>query len=489
MRSSVKFAARLVVVLALIVAGLAVWRYDLADDLTDDALEAVFGPREVAVPVEPTTIAPPPGLSLPPLVPAEEVAEPIPAQTVALSRRAVRRAVAPQLADPDLGGHVLSAVAPIGTDPVYTSRTGAAAVAIPASTTKVVTSTAALLALGPDHTFETTVVPGAGRRIVLVGGGDPFLASQPAGTDPDAPSYPIRADVVTLARETAKALLAQGRRRVVVTYDDSLFTGPEGSPTWEEDYIPDGEVSRIGSLWVDEGRPAEGTGRVEDPPLTAATVFSGALSNAGVEVVGVPEQGSAPQGEVAALATVSSPPVSQIVERILDVSDNEAVEVLLRHVGLAVSGEGSFDGGRQGVLSLLEEQGVTFGSAEVLYDGSGLSRQNRLAPTTLIDVLALGTRPDLPQLRSVIAGLPVAGFTGSLTDRFSEGDPEGRGRVRAKTGTLTAVTSLAGVAADRDGNLMLFALMADRIAKVDETDARTSLDNAAAALGACRCGS
>ncbi len=488
MGSSAKLAVRLIVVLTLIAGGAAIWRYDLADDLTGDALEAVFGPREVAGPIEPTTIAPPPELSLPSLVDPRQVADPIPVQAYPLSKRAVRQALVPQLADPDLGGHVLSAVAPIGADPVYTSRSGAGGVAIPASTTKIVTSTAALLALGPDHTFQTTVVPGRGRRIVLVGGGDPFLASQPAGVDPDEPSYPIRADVVTLAQETARALLAQGRRRVVVTYDDGLFTGPEGSPAWEPDYIPDGEVSRIGALWVDEGRPAVGIGRVEDPPLVAATVFSGALSNAGVEVIGVPEPGPAPQVGSAPLASVSSPPVSQIVERILDVSDNEAVEVLLRHIGLTVSGDGSFEGGREGVLSLLGEQGITFGSAEVLYDGSGLSRKNRLAPKTLIDVLALGTRPDLPQLRSVIAGLPVAGFTGSLTNRFSEGASEGRGRVRAKTGTLTGVTSLAGVAADRDGNLMLFALMADRIVKVDEPDARTAMDNAAAALGACRCG-
>lgn len=488
MGTSVKSAIRFGVVLALIAGGAAVWRYDLADGLRDDALEAVFGPREAIGPREPTAIAPPPDLDLPALTAPAPVAAPIAASLTPLSKQAIRRAVAPQLADPDLGRHVLSAVAPIGGEAAYTSRSGGSAVAIPASTTKLITSTAALLALGADHTFETTVVQGQGRQIVLVGGGDPFLASGPAGSDPDAPAYPVRADVATLAQQTAQALRAQGRRRVVVGYDDGLFTGPAGSPTWEADYLPDDVVSPIGALWVDEGRSGVGFDRVDNPALTAATVFSGALSNAGINVVGIPQPAAASTRTTDPLASVSSAPLSQIVERVLEVSDNEAAEVLLRHVGLAAGGEGSFDGGRSGVGSLLGEQGVDFEPAEVLYDGSGLSRQNRLAPDTLIDVLALATRPDLPQLRSVIAGLPVAGFTGSLTNRFDEGAPEGRGRVRAKTGTLTAVTSLAGIAADREGNLMLFALMADRVAKIDEDDARMSIDNAAAALGACRCG-
>ncbi len=475
-------------VLALVGSAVVVWRPDLADGLRDDALEAVFGPREVLSAPEPATIPPPPGLDLPPLADPPSVAAPLDTTQVRLRQGRVRRAVAPHLADRDLGRHVLAAVAPLGGQPVYTSRSAGPPVATPASTTKLVTTSAALLALGPDHRFTTRVLPARGRRIVLVGGGDPFLARQPPGQDADAPSYPARADVVTLARQTAAALKEKGRRRVKVGYDDGLFAGPATSPAWRADYIPDGVVSPVSALWVDEGRPDTGTGRVEDPARTAATVFSSALRDAGVEVLGVPESAAAPRPGRKPLASVSSAPLSQIVERILDVSDNEASEVLLRHVGLAAEGEGSFEGGRRGVSSTLGERGISFGPREVLYDGSGLSRRNRLSPATLVSVLGLSTRPDLPQLRSVAAGLPVAGFTGSLASRFDEGAPEGRGRVRAKTGTLTGVTSLAGLAADREGELMVFAMMADRVAKTDELDARVAMDNAAAALGACRCG-
>lgn len=462
-------------VLGLVVGGVVVWRYDLSDPL----LDRVFG-AQAEGPPDPVTIAPPPGLDLPPLAPPTPVAAPV-TGAPRINAAEVRRTLAPYLSDPDLGRHVEAVIAPLAGGPAAFA-TGDE-VAIPASTTKLVTTAAALITLGPDATFETEVVA-AGRRVVLVGGGDPFLASGPP-EDPET-VYPPRADVLTLGDETAKALLAQGKRRITVGYDDSLFTGPTASPTWEPDYVPDGVVSPITSLWVDEGRPAEGFGRVPDPALTAATVFAGALSDAGVEVVGVPQPALSPPSG-ARLASVSSAPLSMIVERILDVSDNEASEVLLRHVGLAVLGDASFDGGQRGVVRTLREQGVDL-SGSTLYDGSGLSRANRLTPSVLVDVLRLAASPDRPQLRPVLTGLPVAGFTGSLAVRFEEAEPAGRGRVRAKTGTLTGVSSLAGVVVDLDGNPLVFVLMADRVKLEDTLDARDALDNAAAALGACRCG-
>ena len=106
----------------------------------------------------------------------------------------------------------------------------------------------------------------------------------------------------------------------------------------------------------------------------------------------------------------------------------------------------------------------------------------------LIGVLRVVLDPAHPELNAVATALPVAGFTGSLTNRFDEPFPESRGLVRAKTGTLTNVSSLAGIAVDQDGHKMLFALMADQIKKPDETKAQRALDAAAGALGACHCG-
>jgi D-alanyl-D-alanine carboxypeptidase/D-alanyl-D-alanine-endopeptidase (penicillin-binding protein 4) len=463
-------ALAVLVVLALIAGGVAAWRLDLLDRSFD--IDAGRMP-------EPPVVAPPPGLDLPPVEVPDSVAEPL-SERPRLDPGAVRRAVQQDLRDPDLGRHVLAVVAPLGGGAAsYTLGSG---LAMPASTTKIVTSAAALYALGPDHVFETTVVRDGRGRVVLVGGGDPLLASTP---DDEDTAYPPRADVVTLAQRTAKSLKSKGIRSVRLGYDAGLFTGPAVNPNWRADYIPDAVVSPTSALWVDEGRPASGFGRVADPAAAAADTFAAALARAGIKVLGAPEEATAPDTEP--IATVTSAPVAEIVERILTVSDNEAAEVLLRHVGIAAEGAGSIEAGRRGVRRILDSQGISLRSSE-LYDGSGLSRESRLDPRVLVDVLRLALDPTHPELRAVITGLPVAGFTGSLTDRMDQGPPAGRGRVRAKTGTLTGVTSLAGIAADVDGNTMVFVLMADRVRKNKDLLARVAMDNAAASLGACHCG-
>jgi D-alanyl-D-alanine carboxypeptidase/D-alanyl-D-alanine-endopeptidase (penicillin-binding protein 4) len=460
-------------VVLLVAGGLAVLRFDLADRWLDDE-PASRGPA---------AIPPPAGLDLPALPRPRPAAEPIAAGGGGHPAAAkVRRALTGLLADPDLGRHVVAEVAPLaGGAPLLRLGDGSA---IPASTTKLVTTSAALLTLGPDATFETRVVSDGRRGITLVGGGDPYLASKPA--DPrDEPPYPHRADVTTLARATAAALRERGTRKVAVTYDDTLFGGPAVNPHWPADYVPDGVVSPITSLWVDEGRSPTGFGRVDDPALAAATVFAKALARAGIEVEGVPEPAAARPG-AAEVASVSSAPLDQVVQRILDVSDNEAAEVLFRQVALADGGDGSAATARTAVRKALAGAGIDL-HGSVLHDGSGLSRENRMDPRLLVDLLRAASSARLPELRPVVTGLPVAGFTGSLAERFAEGDPDGRGRVRAKTGTLTGVSGLAGIAQDLDGELLVFVLLADRVALEDTLDARDALDDAAAALGGCHC--
>jgi D-alanyl-D-alanine carboxypeptidase/D-alanyl-D-alanine-endopeptidase (penicillin-binding protein 4) len=460
-------------VLVLVTGGVATVRYDLADRWLDDA----------PAPRTPAAIPPPPGLDLPALSAPPRVADPLTTSNAGdPAAAAVRRALAGLLDDPDLGKHVVAAVSALGGGaPVLTHGSGQA---IPASTTKLVTMSAALMALGPDATFETRVVNDGRDAISLVGGGDPYLASRPERSGED-PAYPHRADVVTLARATAAALQKAGRTRVRLGYDDTLFSGPAVNPHWPDDYIPDGVVSPITALWVDEGRPASGSGRVADPSLSAATVFAGALARAGIEVVGIPEPRPAKTG-ARVLASVSSAPLDQIVERVLGVSDNEAAEVLFRQVAVATDAAGSSEGARRGVRQVLETHGIAL-RGSVLYDGSGLSREDRIDPRLLIDVLRAAASSRNPELRPVLTGLPVAGFTGSLAYRFDAGDPRGRGRVRAKTGTLTGVSGLAGLANDLDGEVLVFVLFADKVALQDTLKAREALDDAAAALGACHC--
>ena len=128
--------------------------------------------------------------------------------------------------------------------------------------------------------------------------------------------------------------------RVRLGYDDTLFTGPDASPHWQAGYVPDGVVAPIRALWVDEGRPADGTGRVADPSLTAATYF--AAGPARGRRPGQSGTGAAPGARTARRPSPrsQSAPLPQIVERVLQVSDNEAAEVLGHQVGLASGGPG-----------------------------------------------------------------------------------------------------------------------------------------------------
>jgi len=458
----------MLLVLVLVGGVAAFWRFDLgARWFTEDAPDPV---------TEPAAVPPPEGIDVPELPEPAPITEP--ADSGRLLLDAVRRALAPGLVDRDLGRSVHVAVAPLTgrAGPAYVEGDGSFQ---PASTMKLLTTTAALATLGPDHRFATTVVS-RGRTLTLVGGGDPLLERVPG----EPGDYPVRADVQTLARRAAAALRrAEGPVRL--TYDATLFTGPAENPFWRADYVPDEIVSPISALWVDEGIAANGFERVADPAADAAASFAAALRRQGVRIQGSPTAGRAPAG-ARELARVSSPPLSQIAELVLEISDNEGAEVLAHHVGLAAVDDGSFAGGVDGVRQTLAGLGVPLAGA-VIRDGSGLSRDNRLRADTLIELLRVAASEDHPDLRAALTGLSVGGFTGSLAFRFDDAVPAGVGRVRAKTGSLTGIRSLAGIAVDQSGTPLAFVLVADRLKLFDTLDAQQDLDNLAALLGACRC--
>ena len=275
---------------------------------------------------------------------------------------AVRRALAAGLRDRRLGRRVAVAVGSLGGDgPTYSSGPDPF---VPASTLKLLTGTAALATLGPDHRFSTRVVQGPGNRIVLVGGGDPYLASKPVPADELDATFPARADVRTLATDVARSLTDAGKKRVRIAYDATLFTGEDVNGTWEPGYVPDGVVSPVSALWVDEGRDPSGYGRVSDPAAQAAAEFARGAEVAGPRRRGRPVAGVAgPGGDV--LGEVASAPVSDIVERVIAVSDNDGAEVLARHVGLAAVQDGSFVGGVRGTRLTLQDLGSPWATTRV----------------------------------------------------------------------------------------------------------------------------
>lgn len=388
----------------------------------------------------------------------------------AIDAAALDKAVADALGSPSLGEHS-GLVALDGRDGAVLVDAAQGAF-VPASTTKVLTAFAALTELGPDARFTTSVVRD-GDRVVLVGGGDPYLTEQPVKG-----SSVEKADLATLAKATAVKV---GAGPVAVGYDVSLFTGPAVSPGWESTYVSGGVVAPVSPLWVERGRV--GLGRSSDPAADAAGAFAALLRAEGVTVSGDPEQVDAPSGATA-VARAHSARLARIVEAFLASSDNEVAEVLLRQAAIGAGQPASFDGGAKTVKQDLTAAGLD-ADGLVLRDGSGLARGNRISPTTLAQVLVESSGST--RLGALVSGLPVGGFSGTLEDRYARlGDA--RGLVRAKTGTLTGVHTLAGIATLSGGRPVAFAVMADDTEAVNPFVTQAALDRVAADLVACRCG-
>ena len=358
---------------------------------------------------------------------------------------------------------------------------GATTGVTPASTTKVATATAALTALGPQTRLTTRVVRDTSKNaIVLVGGGDATLAGPGAGKD----TYPRPASLAVLASRAAKALRAAGTTRVTLSFDDALFSGARTGPGWKPNYVPEGTVSPVSALMIDEGRVGSHSAeRAPDPARAAADAFASLLTKRGVKVRGNVERKQAP-ARAREIARVQSPPVYQLVEHMLTMSDNDLAESLAHQVAVKSGEPGTFAGGVRAVHRILRRLGVDEGVK--LYDGSGLSTRNRITPAALARLLAVAASPKHPELHSLITGLPVAGFSGTLDDRYHKAATRpGAGVVRAKTGTLRGVNTLAGIAYTTGGRLVTFAFMSDRVTNPGRAVA--TLDRLAAMVAGCAC--
>ena len=383
-------------------------------------------------------------------------------------------------------------VADAGTGRVLYS-VNASTPATPASTTKVVTAVAALAALGPDARFTTTVRQ-VGDTVVLVGGGDPTLAVN----EYPSSDYPRPATLAQLAAGTARALKARGNHSVRLGYDTALFSGPDMAQGWTDSLISTGNVTPIVALEADQGRLTPGGAledsddavnfrpRTVDPAGLTVTAFAALLAKDGITVTGTPGETAAP-ASAPVLASVSSPPLAAMADQMLQESNNVIAENLARHVAIALGLPATFAGSASADLAELRRLGIT--TPVSLVDGSGLSPQDAIAPKTLIRVLSLAA--GTPELRGALTGLPVAGFSGTLSaggSVFGGIDGTARGVVRAKTGNLATVASLAGLVYDRSGDLLLFAIMAPRVPGAGQLQqAADALDSAAAGLATCGC--
>ena len=349
------------------------------------------------------------------------------------------------------GATIGVAVLDAGGAEVFTSR--ADEPLLPASTEKLAVAASALRTFGPGHRFVTRVRVTAAvgpdgtlaGDLVLVGGGDPVLASPlfAGQIEPDRPSTPLAA----LADQVAAA----GIRRVTgrLLGDGSAYADEPLPNGWVDEYLAELEGVRTGALTVDAGR-ALGVrdGRVvgdpePDPALRAAIQLSGLLAERGVVVDGGFASTRTPPRTVLEVGRVESPPLAELLTYVVQRSDNQMADQIFRAVG-ARAGAPTWEGAARATSGVLDELGVD-ASAAVLADGSGLSRDNRVSARLLatLDLAMTSADPAWPPLQA------VAGESGTLSRRLRGTVAEGR--LRGKTGSLRDVRALAGAVEGRGG--------------------------------------
>ncbi|MGF1663442.1 MAG: D-alanyl-D-alanine carboxypeptidase/D-alanyl-D-alanine-endopeptidase, partial [Kineosporiaceae bacterium] len=400
----------------------------------------------------------------------------------ALSPAAVSQRIGPALADPRLGD-VTASVVDVATGEVLVDS-GASRAMEPASTTKVLTAVAALQVLGADRTLPTSssLVPATATgaaTVVLTGGGDVMLAAGTAAADPRAASG--RAGLGDLAAATVAAL-PPGTTAVDVVVDDSLLGGSQDLARTAGDqpfYSPPA------SLGIEAGDRGTGVPRDPVPATSAGEAFAEGLRAAGVTVGSVvvtttPVTGASP------LADVRSAPVSDIVAHSLSTSDNTVSDALAGLVARELGAEPSLPEAGRLLVEAVAATGVDT-TGTVVQDGSGLSRGSVVPASVLAGVLRAAATSDDPDLGLLPRLLPVAGLSGTLSERFaSETAADAGGVVRAKTGSLSGSRTLAGYATTADGRTVAFSIMS-AIPEGTGADAEAGVDAVVAALVGCGC--
>jgi len=407
-------------------------------------------------------------------------------------------------------------------------------VLMPASTQKVLTAVAALSVFGPSHRFVTEVR--ASRPIgtdgavgdLFVSGGDPALTSEQwwrlaadlralglrevrgelvlddglfdeerwnanwkdvtarayyAPVSPLSANYgAFRVRVAPGAAAGAPVLASIDPPVPYLRLENEARTGPAkaaSSLAVDREAVAGAERVRVSGVLPLGTAPDDVWRSVSDPLAYAAAVLRLQLEANGIHVAGGVRRGAAAPG-ASVLLSFEGLPLQEIASLFLKYSNNFIAECLLKWLALGPAPApgakpASWAAGSQALRAKLQELGVPLGETQ-LVDGSGLSRANRVSARVLVEALRRGDA-NFDAGPELLAGLPIAALDGTLKHRAAEA----RGRIRAKTGSLDGVTSLAGFARSERGRDVVFAVLVNG-ARHGDAAAAAAVDDFAAAL-------
>ncbi len=219
-------------------------------------------------------------------------------------------------------------------------------------------------------------------------------------------------------------------------------------------------------------------GSIPDPPFFAAWYLRKSLIELGIAVSDsattqmVLEQQGKPMAYRTTFFTWLSPKLSDIVNMANHESVNLYCEAILRAVALKQSGVGTNEEGVKSIVRFWQTKGI---DTEGLFmqDGSGLSPRNGITPLQLASILR-SIAFDNQSFTPFYASLPEAGASGTLKNMFKD-TPSVKGRLRAKSGTITRVKSYSGYVTTSDGRLLAFSAICNNFT-CSQRDIRKKLE-------------
>ena len=157
------------------------------------------------------------------------------------------------------------------------------------------------------------------------------------------------------------------------------------------------------------------------------------------------------------IATLTSPPLSEILKALMKPSQNQIAEMLFRTIALEKTGAGRPDSARAIVERQIASWGAAVPQEAVVRDGSGLSRYDYISPQTVVRIL--DAMKKAPTFGVFYDALPIAGVDGTIRNRM-KGTPA-ENNVRAKTGSVAQSRSLSGYVTTADRHMLIFSFLSN----------------------------